>query len=90
MKRKTICVDGVEYIVANNKYTLEQLEDVIQKMRADKITHFEIAEDYSGASFFAYREETDEEFKKRLGNLTAKKQKLLQQLKDIENLEKTL
>lgn len=90
MKRKTICVDGGVYITANDKYTLEQLEDAIKKMRADKITHFEISENYSGADFLAYREETDEEFKKRLGNLTAKKQKLLQQLKDIENLEKTL
>lgn len=90
MKRKNICVDGTKYIIANNKYTIEELEEAIEKMKEDKITHFEFSENYSGADFYAYRQENDEEFKKRIGNLTAKKDRLLKQLKDIEDLEKTL
>lgn len=90
MKRKNICVDGTKYITANNKYTIEELEEAVEKMKEDKITHFEVSENYSGADFFAYREENDEELKKRIGNLKTKKDKLLKQLKDIEDLEKTL
>lgn len=85
-----MCVDGTKYITANNKYTIEELEEAIEKMKEDKITHFEFSENYSDVDFFAYREENDEEFKKRIGNLTTKKNKLLKQLKDIEDLEKSL
>lgn len=89
MKRKTICVEGGDYITTD-KYTIDQLEDILKRMRQDGITHFEFQQEWDSISFYAYRLENDEEFKKRIGDLTTKKNKLLKQLKDIEDLEKNL
>ena len=89
MKRKIICVEGGDYITTE-KYTIDQLEYILKRMRHDGVTHFEFQQEWDSISFYAYRLETDEEFKKRIGDLKTKKNKLLKQLKDIEDLEKSL
>ena len=87
MQREEIVIDDAEYIVLDAKYTISELEQILQKMKDDGITYFQIEQNHYDVCFRAYRMETDAELAKRINK---EKSMLLKQLKDIEDLEKTL
>lgn len=87
MQREEIIIHDAQYIVTNTKYTISELEQILQKMKNDDIIYFQIEQDHYDIYFRAYRLETDEELAKRINKT---KSRLLKQLKDIEDLEKTL